>query len=520
MSNYKRAIRISALAAAVALAAAACGGGGSSSSSSGGEIDPDAVIHVSTAAPSRNLDPHLQTSYGGWGMLTPIYDRLTMVDADGNITPGLAKSWEFADDGSQLKMSLRDDVTFNDGTQLDAQAVADNIDRGKSLPDSAVVDQLSAISSVDVVDPQTVHMNLREGSGIDLPGVFTTNVGMMISPEAITAGADIRNDPGDAGSGAYIVASYTPSESLTLKRSDNDYWDPEGGRVAGIEIMSTSNASTRLNGIRTGVTDLTWVSSANEIVEAKNLEGQGSYQINEVEYQNVLSLMMRPYGDLENLEVREAVARAIDPEGIDALFSGTCTPYRQLNPASSWATDPDYKYPFTYDADKAKQMVEDAGGAAITLTFSAGANTEKSANVLQSQLTAAGIDVELDPVPYSQAEPRTAAGDFQAVITNSFQPSPDPATTVAKFVTGAYEFSGGDPGISTLAEQAADPTLSQDKRADLYKEIWSQTLDEALVVPICHQLQVAVANDKVVDVDDIPWVNIGVFDIRTISMTK
>ncbi|MGX1768577.1 ABC transporter substrate-binding protein [Dietzia sp. NPDC055343] len=101
-----------------------------------------------------------------------------------------------------------------------------------------------------------------------LPSKFATNVGMVISPAAIESGADIQNGPGLAGSGAYLVDKFIPQESLELVRADDDYWDENGGRLAGMTITSISDAATRINGIRTGVTDLTWVSSANEVVAA------------------------------------------------------------------------------------------------------------------------------------------------------------------------------------------------------------------------------------------------------------
>ncbi|MEZ7236499.1 ABC transporter substrate-binding protein [Rhodococcus sp. GXMU-t2271] len=518
----QRAAKVLGTSAVAALILSACGGGGSGSAAGTGtgEIDRDAILRVTTAAPSRNLDPHQQASYSGVSYITPIFDRLTMVDSDDNLVPGLATEWEFAPDGSYLELRLRDDVTFNDGTPFDASAVAANIERGKTLPGSTVVESLEDITTVDVVDARTVRLNLVPGAGVGLPGAFSTNVGMMISPRAIAAGADIRNDPGEAGSGPYVVTAYVPQESMTLARADDDYWDDTAGRLAGIEITGIPDASTRLNGVRTGASDLTWVSSANEIVEAQGLARQGAVQIYEVEFRNVLGVMMRAQGDLVNPAVRQAVARAIDPVAISALFSNTCTPYQQMYPASSWSADGSYEYPYTFDEVAAKSLVGGANSPAIALTFGAGTNTEKPANVIQADLTKAGFTAELNPVPITQAEPRYIAGDFQAIVTNSFSPKIDPDETVDTFVTGEYGFGNNNPEIAALAEQAADPTLSQDDRAEFYKQIWALTLEEALFVPICHQTNVTVHSGKVVGADNLPWVNTGIFDIRTVAMLE
>ncbi|PBC37324.1 peptide ABC transporter substrate-binding protein [Rhodococcus sp. ACPA4] len=517
--------KIAAVSLVAALAVAGCGGGGGTSTAGGStasaaDIDRAAVLRVTASAPTRNLDPYLQTSYGGWGYLTPMFDRLTMVDKEGNLVPGLAESWEFSSDGGYLELKLRDDVSFHDGTKFDAAALAANVQRGKTMAGSTVVAALDDITSVDVVDPTTARLNLTKGSGVELPGLFSTNVGMMVSPKTIEAGTDIRNDPGQSGSGPYTVTNYVPEESLEVTRAQGDYWDPAAGLLGGISFKTMPDATTRLNGMQTAATDISWVSSANEIVQAQSLADRNVLGIDKVKFRNVLGVFMRARDDLAKPEVRQAVAHAIDPEAISALFSGTCTPYRQMYPESSWAADPSYQYPYTFDVDKAKSLVESAGGAKITLTFGAGTNTEKPANVIQSSLAAAGFEAELNPVPNTQNEPGYIAGTFQSMVSNSFSPKVDPAETVNTFVVGPYDFGNGNPEIAALATKAANPTLSQDERAGLYHEIWSKTLAEAMFVPICNQTNATIFSDKVVNADNIPWVDTGIFDLRYVGMTK
>ncbi|MEE2034171.1 ABC transporter substrate-binding protein [Rhodococcus chondri] len=443
-----------------------------------------------------------------------------MVDANGDLEPGLAESWEFAPDGSYLELALRRNVTFHDGAPFDAAAVAANIQRGKTMEGSTVVAALKDISNVEIVDDHTVRLQLAPGTGVELFGVFSTNVGMMVSPRAVETGADLRNNPGDSGTGAYLVKSYVPEESVSLTRAEGDNWDPEAGKVAAIEFEAISDASTRLNGLKTGAADLSWVSSANEIVEAQSLADSGAMTVTEVPFRNVLGLYMRAQGDLAKPEIRQAVASAIDPATIGALFSDTCSPNRQLYPEGSWSADESYRYPYEFDVDKARSLVQAAGGAKITLTYAASGNTEKPANVIQSALSAVGIEAELNPVPNTQNEPRYVAGDFQSMVANSFSPKVDPAETVNTFVLGAYDLGNGNPQIAELAAEAANPTLSQDERTPLYHRIWDLTLEEAMFVPICNQTNATISHGKVVGADSMPWVNLGIFDVRHVGMTK
>lgn len=170
--------------------------------------------------------------------------------------------------------------------------------------------------------------------------------------------------------------------------------------------------------------------------------------------------------------------------------------------------------------DKAKSLVQSAGGAKITLTFGAGTNTEKPANVLQSSLAAAGFDADINPVPNTQIEPGYTSGTYLSMVSNSFSPKVDPTETTNTFVVGQYDLSNGNQQIASLVKSASDPTLSQDERAGMYHEIWSKTLAEAMFVPICNQTNATIFSDKVVNADNIPWVYTGIFDLRYVGMTK
>lgn len=485
------------------------------------EIDPDAILRFTAAGPSRNLDPVLQTSYGGWGYLVLIWDRLTTLDKDDNVQPGLATEWAFAEDGSYLEMKLRDDVSFHDGTKFNAEAVKVNIERGKTLEDSAVKNDLADIESVEVVDEYTVRFHLVAGRGVQLPSTFATNVGMMVSPAALEdPSVDLANDPGTAGSGPYIVTEYVPTESMTVTKAPS-YWDPEVGRLGGIEIERVPDGSTRVRGVQTGATDLTVVSAANDLLQARQMADRGEANVIELPFRNILGVYLRAdQGDLTKPEVRQAIAHAIDPEAISGLFSGSCTPYRQLHPASDWSAIPNYEYPYEYDPQKAASLVDSVGGAKVSVTFAAETNTEAPANVVLDALTQAGFDAELNPVPNSENEPRFIAGDFELMVSSSWSPKIDPADTVNTFLLDTYRLAPDPEEIRELAAQAADPTLSTEERTPIYHQIWETALEEVWFIPVCQQTVALLYNDKVLNADNVPWANIGIWDLRYIAMTR
>jgi peptide/nickel transport system substrate-binding protein len=515
--------RAGAIALAAVLALAGCGGGGSSTQGAGdgGEIDPNATLRFTSAGPIRSLDPALQTSYGGLGYLVLAFDRLTTIDKDDNIVPGLATEWTFAPDGSYLELKLRRDVKFHDGTPFDAQAVKANIERGKTLENSAIKQDLADITAVEVVDDHTVRLQLVKGKGVQLPSVFATNVGMMVSPKAISdPSVDLGNNPGNAGSGPYIVTSFVPNEKVVMKRAPS-YWDPNVGRLAGIELQRVPDGATRLRGVQTGQSDLTTVSAANDLVQAQQLADRNVVTMNKVTFRNILGVYLRAnQGHLVKPEVRQAIAHAIDPEAISALFSGSCTPYRQLYPAHSWAAMKDYTYPYPYDQEKAKSLIQSVGGAKVTVTFAAGTNTEQPANVIQAALSAVGIEATLNPVPNSENEPRFIAGDFELMVSSSWSPKIDPADTVNTYLLNTYKLATDRSAIESIAVEAANPSLTEQQRAPLYAKIWQTTLEQAWFIPVCQQTVGVVGSPKVLNTDNVPWANIGIWDLRYIAMKK
>ncbi|WP_029136408.1 ABC transporter substrate-binding protein [Nakamurella lactea] len=510
----------SAAAGAGSQSSAATGSASGSAAAPAADVDTSAVLKFTSAGPTRNLDPAKQTSYGGWGYLVLVYDRLTMLDDKDQVVPGLATEWAFAKDGSSLELTLRKDVKFHDGTPFNAAAVKANIERGQTLEDSSLKASLQSIAKVEVVDDYTVKLDLAKGSGVSLPSVFATDAGMMVSPKAIESGAKLEDGKVDAGSGPYVVSEYVANEKVTLKRADS-YWDPNVGTLAGMELTRVPDASTRLKGVQTGETDLSLVSSANEVAQAKQLADAGQIKQNLVTFRNVLGIYLRTnQGDLAKPEIRQAIAYAVDPKAVNALFSGTCAPTRQLVPANDWSAIPDYTYPYEFDEAKAKELVQKAGGGKVTVTFAAGTNAEQPANVVQAALTKVGIQATLNPVPNSENEPRFIAGDFELMVATSWSPKIDPAQTVDTYLLDTYKLASDPSLIKADAAKAADPTLSQEQRAPLYQNIWKTALEQNWYIPLCNQTSATIYNDKVLNAEAIPWANIGIWDLRNIAVKK
>ncbi|MDQ7911279.1 ABC transporter substrate-binding protein [Phytohabitans sp. ZYX-F-186] len=483
------------------------------------EIDPAATVRVAWAGPPTNLDPHRQVSPADMPYSSLIYDRLTRMSPDGNkVLPMLAESWTFSPDGKRLELKLRTDVTFHDGTKFTSAVVKTNLERGKSVAGTTVAPDLASIASIDTPDDATVVLNLSSG-GAALPVAFTTNVGEMVSPKALADGRDLKLAPGDAGSGAYKLADLRPNESATFERVDN-YWDDSVQRAKTIAI-TVSTAASGINGLRAGQFDLVQVTIGPDTQPTLDGAKAGGYEVYVKDVRGSHTLMLNSAKPpLDNLKLRQAIQFAIDRDAIgNQLYQGQCAPSYQPfgsgNPAHNAEVDSGY----AFNLDKAKQLLAESGLANPTFDIEFGPAHKVTAEAVQAQLTSAGINAQLKPVPQGEVSPRFNGGEAMATLTG-IVPGADGSTYVSRYVLGGATISrGGDPAqvarVKTLAAEALDPTLSEADRGTKYQEIQGVVAAQAWSVQVCSARQLWAHNAKMVGVDDtMPgiWAALPEFD--------
>src|SRR6185503_18893403 len=125
-----------------------------------GAASAQSTLRIGLAEDPDILDPTLARTFVGRVVFAALCDKLFDIDERLNIVPQLATSYEWSADNKALTMKIRQGVTFHDGEKLDAAAVKYNIERHKTMPGSNRRGELAPVSSVDVVDPMTVRLNL------------------------------------------------------------------------------------------------------------------------------------------------------------------------------------------------------------------------------------------------------------------------------------------------------------------------------------------------------------------------
>ncbi len=505
-------------------AAAAWALGTAGAFAQGAEIDPEGTVTMAWAGPLASLDPHVVPGLADQIYTFLMYDRLTNLDGGVNLQPMLATSWSLSEDGSALVLQLRDDVTFHDGTPFNAEAVKVNLERGKTLEESTVKNALASIESVEVTGEFEVRLNLVPGQGGDLLALLATTAGAMVSPKAIAEGRDLRLDPGDAGSGAYMPVTVRPNDTVIYTRAPVPYWDPEAGLLKELEVRFVTQAAARLNGARAGQFDLAQILGGDMQV-AKQMSDSGAFSVFEAQTYNVLSLILRPErANLSNVKLRQAIAHAIDRQAIsDAAFNGACQTTSHALVEGHWAYNPDLDQFSTYDPEKAAALVRESGVASpgFDLVFSPGTSWEPPANMIQGMLARVGIDARLVPMPQQDGLTAVRGGQvdsFMYVIVGAV----DPSQMVDALFTTGYQLAPGEAKekIAEMARRATDPSQGNAERAAIYGEIFGMAAEDVWYYPVCASKVVWAHNPKVIGVGDAWWYFASLPDFRGIAVTK
>lgn len=464
-----------------------------------GEFDKTATLRIAyTVGPSR-FDPHRASSSFDNTSLFLTYDRLVHQDVTtGDAIPGLAESWEFSEDGSVLSMKLREGVTFHDGEPFNAEAVKANIERGQTIDQSAVMSELAIIESVEVVDEYDVDLKLND-DGASLPLVLSDRPGMMLSPAAFD-NPDL--DVAPVGAGMYTVKEYN-QDARILYEAYPDYWDPDAVGAAAVEFLIQVDSVTRLNAIRSGQLDWTFVDPPQAAdAESANLEVLDASSL--AFYHMQLNRSFEPFS---NPLVREALNHAVNRDAIvDGLLLGYGEAGIQPFPKGYFAydesTDPDL---YAYDPDMAKSLLEEAGYAdgftfeAIVPTVP---NITQLGEAVQAQLAEIGVKMTIRAVQPAQTADIFYVQQEGNALISPWGGRPDPSQTLG-LLYGDEGFSnpGRDstPELMAFINSALEVQPAEDRAKDL-QAASGQVAKDALDVVLYFPVTPIVYTDKVIGV--------------------
>jgi peptide/nickel transport system substrate-binding protein len=482
----------------------------------------------------NNLDLRVGTDAQSERVGGQIFDALVKKDEHYELQPWLAASWE-QPDALAWVFHLRDGVRFHDGRPLEAADVVYTIE---SLIDGSLVTakggSFAAVDRAEVRDRLTVMVRMkRPDSGL----LFNMSDGLFgVVPRG--SGKDFGLHP--VGSGPFRFVSAVQDKEVVVERN-RDYWADAlpagptsapgdgirptlsqearkdrapGQRIERIRFAVVPDAITSALELKKGSADL--ASNVVTLDMVHTLEAEPNLKVESGAGSPVVYVTFNVTDKvLKDKRVRQAVACAMDRQAIvDAIWRGQARLANTLLPVGHWAAATNEELAqYPHDVARAQRLLEEAGFPAgkdgvrmrLTMKTSTDETTRLMAAVLQQQLRAAGIQLEIRSAEFGTFYADVTKGAFQIYALRWIGSNEDPDIFRYAYGSGSFPPKGGNRGRysnarvdALLAEASASSDRAVRKRD--YVEVQQILAEELPGIPLWYPNNEVVHTRRVVNV--------------------
>jgi len=454
----------------------------------------DTLIYAQGAEP-RGLDPALVDDGESAKVMCNIYEGLLKYNKDSTkVEPSLAKSWVVSPDGLTYTFKLQEGVKFQDGTDFNADAVKFNIDR--QLPPQATADMCYAsfvfgsVKNVEVVDQNTVRINMKSPSTPFLSNLAMVMAAPMISPKALK---DNNNNVNQApvGTGPYKFVKWEKDQDVVLVRND-EYWGTKA-LTKNVIFKFIKDNSARVVALNNGEADMIDGIDATvvkQITDAGNKIFQApGMNINYMAY----NTSRKPFNDPK---VRVALSQAVNvPELVKSLYQGYSQQANSILPTFMNGYDKSVTQ-VAYDPTAAAKTLKAAGLTSVhMITYTNprpynAATGQVLAEAIQGYLSKVGVTVKIDSYDWSTYKAKVKGGDYDIAfygwIGDNGDPDnfmnllsdPDPSMNIALYKNPQFN--------SLIAKGLTTPAGAE--RNAIYTQLEKIVAADAAWLPISHAL--------------------------------
>ncbi len=376
------------------------------------------------------MDPHLSTASEppGTVMLFDYLVRHQVVDnqsGKSEAKPELAESWETTDPKT-IVLKLRRGVKFQDGSEWNAEVAKWNLDRIRTHAKSQGKTRVEAIASVDVVDPNTIKINLKEPSAAQM-ALLTRSAGgvtmAMISKAAVDKDGDEKFGNSPVGSGPMKFTRWVRDDRLELERWDG-YWQmgADGKPLPYIDKFVDrfiQDAAVTQVELKAGTIHMTYNVEGKDIAGIKSNPDLVYLELpwtGPIYFTAGFNGQKGPFFGEDRLKLRQAALTALDRQSMaNALGFGIGKPwyYPHWGPGTPGYDTSIPKY--EYNLDKAKQLLAEAGypnGIDINLMVISRSEEIRISEIVKSMWDRAGIRTTLETWERLAWIDKSRAGDF------------------------------------------------------------------------------------------------------------
>ncbi len=437
-----------------------------------------------------------------------IFDTLAAFDDQGQYHPYLAAGFDHNADFTEWTIRLRPGVTLHNGKPVDSEVVRRDQQYLKSSPITGTA--YIYVESITTDGPDKVVTKLTQ-PWVNFPASLATQIGVVSDPDWLES----NDGKSPIGTGPFVLDSWEIGNKLTVKRNAT-YWqsDAHGDHypyLDNIEFRVMTDGTSRANALRAGDIDVAELVEAPPILDFTR--SRGDFQVlaaikgESLETFIMLNNAAPPFNDPD---ARRALAYATDQKAYNEadnenFLQSADGPFA---PGSPYYAPTGYP---SFDLAKAQALVSqykvNHGGAfAVTLTVPAETQAAATAQILQQQWSAAGVDVKIESIEQAPMIIQVIQGHYQGVLWQQFD-APDPALDfvwwdpanakpVPEFTLNFARYN--DPAVGELLKHARS-TPDQQLAAKDYQAVARQMGVDVPYVWLNHAQFVHVAGPTVVN---------------------
>lgn len=479
------------------------------------------TFHIALREDPDLLDPTLGQSYVGRIVFAGLCDKLFDIDAKLDVVPMLATSYNWATP-TELIIHLRKGVMFQDGTEMDANAVVYTIHRDLTMQGSARRGELAHVTGAEAVDPLTVKLTLSQPNA-GLIAQLTDRAGMVLSPKAAEKeGKNFGLHPVCAGPFSFVKR--IPQDEIVLKRFPG-YWNAKAIHFDQVIYRPFPQGSVRLANLQAGAIDLseqilpTDVPAVEKDKKLRIVVSPSMGYLGITFNTNNGPAAKSPLG--ESALVRKAFELSIDRKAlVQVVYNGMFTATAQAMSTLSPFYDKNITVPGR-DIAKAKELLKEAGVKTpipVTLTITTNSDDQQMGVVIQSMAKDAGFDVKLRTLEFATSLQAGMKGDFNAYLIG-WSGRVDPSGDLNPFLGSGQHFNYGHYSNPEMDKLLTEGLATNDlaKRKAIYDQV-QELSNKDLPLMYLYTLANIVGMKKTVE-GFVP-VPDGMIRLQGVSMSK
>jgi peptide/nickel transport system substrate-binding protein len=364
----------------------------------------------------NTFNPEASLNPCGFAILSNIYASGLGI-TNTAFLPNVIQSWSSTP--TTVTLHIRPGVVFSNGDPVDANAVRTSLLYSRRSP---LLTTLTAISTIDVVNPLTLVLNLSNSIPGDVVQAMYHTDGTIYDPSTI--GTDASQP---VGAGPFVLKSYVQGSSITLAANPK-YWDKGQYMLGGVKFVQATLGPQTIVGLQTGSFDMTTL-EPGEVAAVKRVPNLAVVVGKSYDY---VDLQMRQNtAPFDNPKVRAALEYAVDRNALNrVVYDGLGEPAYQPFPAWSPGYSKAVGNRYTYQPAKAKAMLKAAGfpkGVSFTLVVPSGdPGFGQASQIIQQAAAPAGFHITLQQViPSDLLVDVYIKGEGDAVLSEQLSNGPD-----------------------------------------------------------------------------------------------